>query len=180
MQPTRKISYTETPKKEIQAALIARDGDKCAYCPEPFDEGDNDKHSRTIDHYHSVDYGRRNGWTEDEIHGFDNLRLAGKSCNAKKSNREWLEDGTLAPRGRERRAKVPRPELCETCMSGRLLFIGETCEICGSGPQPASAPSSTQKSPKQCSHAGFDHCWMCFIGLVPRKSALQTIIEGED
>lgn len=174
------IHYKNTPKKEIVAALIERDGDICAYCPKPFDEAREGPMSRTIDHYHSVDYGTRNGWTDDEIHGFDNLRLAHRECNSRKSNREWIAEGVLEPRGRTKAPKAPRPEMCDTCMSGRLLLPGENCLDCGSDPQPRVAPRSTQKTPKECSHAGYDHCWLCFLGMVPRKSAILTILEGNE
>lgn len=165
-------NYVDTQRDLLVDALVQMYGEACAYCEHEFVNEQDHKYSRTIDHYHSQDWCRRNGYSFDETHGIKNLVLAHKICNSNKSNREWLEDGTLAPKGRVRAVKKPRPVLCETCFSGRLLFIGETCDDCGSGPQPAPAPAAYQVSPKECSHSGFSHCWMCWLGMVKRVDPL--------
>lgn len=163
-------NYIDTQRDVLVDALVQVYGDECFYCDIPFVDEQDHKHSRTIDHYHSQDWCRNSGRSFEETHGMENLVLAHKVCNSQKSNREWLDDGTLAPRGRVRTVKAPRPAVCDTCVSGRLLLIGETCPDCGSGPQPANAPKMYQKSPKECTHSGLDHCWMCYLGFLPRES----------
>lgn len=165
-------NYADTQRDILVDALVQVYGDGCFYCPAPFVNEENHKHSRTVDHYHSQDYCKKQGFDFMATHGMQNLVLAHKVCNSNKSNRAWLEDGTLEPRGRVRTPKAPRPEICETCASGRLLLLGETCPHCGSGPQPATAPKMYQKTPKECSHAGMHHCWMCYLGFVPRETPL--------
>ena len=165
-------NYIDTQRDLLVDALARRDGDACFYCGCDFVDEQDHKRSRTVDHYHSQDFCRKNNFTFEQTHGMENLRLSCKACNSQKSNREWLDDGTLAPRGRVRTVKAPRPELCDTCMSGRILLHGEVCPTCNSGPQPASAPGAYKKTPKECSHSGLDHCWYCFLGLVPRADDL--------
>ena len=168
------LNYVDDPKAVIIAALIERDGDECAYCDEPFDPDPNDKHGRTIDHYHSVHFGRTHGWTFIDIHGMGNLTLAGKSCNSRKSNRAWRDDGTLEPRGREQKVYIPKTEVCDTCNSGRNLYPGEFCHICGIGARPEIAPSMLQRRPNECDH-DTTHCYLCFIGHIPRKRAMEDV-----
>lgn len=165
-------NYMDTQRDVLVDALVQIYGDECFYCDVEFINEENHKYSRTVDHYHSQDYCKKHGFSFIETHGIQNTVLAHKVCNSNKSNREWREDGTLAPRGRERKAKSPRPELCDTCFSGRLLLVGEKCARCGSGPQPATAPRAYQRKPKECSHDGPEYCWRCFLGQVPRKSEL--------
>lgn len=162
-------NYVDTQRDLLIDALVQMHGDNCAYCPQPFVNEQDHKFSRTIDHYHSKDFCKKNGFSFMETHGLVNLVLAHKLCNSNKSNREWQKDGTLAPRGRIRRPKSPRPIICDTCYSGRLLFVGEVCSDCGSGPQPAVAPRAHQVSPKECSHSGYQTCWLCWLGMVERK-----------
>lgn len=163
-------------RQETIAKLREIWGPNCFLCGNPF-ASDSDI---TIEHWLPQVEGKRRGWSYDKINHIDNLRLAHKPCNSAKGDIVPNEDGTLPERPVKARAiKLPRPERCETCENGRLLLIGELCDDCGSGPQPRSAPRATQKSPKECSHSGVDHCWMCFIGHVPRKSALEVIITGE-
>ena len=165
-------NYIDTQRDLLVDALVQMHGDNCAYCDKPFVNEQDHKYSRTVDHYHSQDWCKRNGLSFEETHGMGNLRLAHKVCNSTKSNRAWLDDGTLEPRGRVRVAKGPRPEICETCMSGRILLVGEVCKDCGSGPQPAAAPTAYRKSTRECSHSGEEHCGYCFIGIIPRVTPL--------
>lgn len=181
MQTHKELNYLRDSKQEILAALIERDGDQCAYCEKTdFHSDPNHVNGRTIDHYHSIDFCTSEGWDSEDTHSLSNLRLACKTCNARKSNRRWLPDGTLEPRGRVK-VHVPRPEICDTCMNGRLLLKDEICDVCGSDPQPRSFPAYAQKRPKDCSH-GFvdpaDHCWLCVIGLVERRSATDVLLNG--
>lgn len=168
------MNYIDDKKSDIVAALIARDGDVCFYCPLPFDGDPNDKLGRTVDHYHSVDWGRKNGWGLLEIHGMENLVLSHKACNSKKSNRAWLPDGTLEPRGKEAKVHVERIDVCDTCMTGRLLYPGERCHVCGIDARPIVAPAMLQRRPKECDH-DLHHCYLCFIGHIPRKRAMEDV-----
>lgn len=156
-------------------------GNVCfGYCKKPFKSDDD----ITLDHWKPQSWCRLQGWTEDQINELDNLRLMCKPCNARKGDLMPVDDVTMPVREpsetqRDRKvARGPRPEGCLLCETGRLLLPGETCPDCGSGPQPAAAPKTLQKSPKECDHDMF-HCWMCFIGHVPRKSALSSLITGE-
>ena len=109
-----------------------------------------------------------------------NIELMHKRCNAVKSDVMPNEDGTLplaARRLTRQERRDGRPTYCDLCESGRILLIGETCELCGSGPQPAVAPKALQVQPKECDH-DTNHCWMCFLGFVERKSALESILMG--
>ena len=168
--------YQYLVREEIVDALIERDGLRCTYpdCNEPFDPEMDRRHSITIDHIYPQSKARADGWTYEEIWNIDNLQLQGKICNAKKSDRVYDEKGMLPHRGRVRVTKGPRPAYCELCDSGRLLYPGETCPECNSGPQPSTFPSTLQKTPKECSHGWVnptDHCWMCVVGHVDRCPA---------
>lgn len=163
--------------------LISRDGLVCQYpgCDQPLVYDETSRHYVTIDHKFPQGKAREAGWTFEEIWDLSNLQLMGRACNSKKSDRTYDDDGMLTPtRTHTKVVKSERPEQCETCGSGRLLLLGEICDVCGSGPQPSMAPRSTQKLPKECSHAGYDHCWMCWIGFVERKSAFMTILTGDE
>lgn len=168
-----------TNRQEIIDALAARDGLRCTFpdCTLPFDNG---RHSVTIDHIYPQSRARAEGWSEDQINDLSNLQLQGKNCNARKGHLIPDEHGNLPLKAREPKAlpKSERPAVCETCYSGRLLLPGEECYDCGGGPQPAVAPRATQKTPKECSHAGQDHCWMCYLGFVERSSALSNLVTG--
>lgn len=160
---------------QIHKVLKKRDGWSCYVGKHDFAPDDE----VTIDHW--IPLSKGGTWA------LDNLRLACKRCNASKGDRMPNPDGTLPPHPRDllpahqRRAdKSGRIDLCETCQSGRLLLEGEYCEVCGSGPQPAVAPKAYQKSPKDCSHGWVDerdHCWMCFLGHVERRPAMESVFD---
>lgn len=180
------ILYTTHPRAVVWAAVIARWGDQCFYCEEAWDDQPDSKWSRTVDHYDSIDYGKKHGWSEDKIHSVTNLRPAHKTCNARKANREWIEgdNGTvLAPKLNVKLPKAKRPDLCDTCMSGRLLLEGETCPDCGSDPQPRTHPKYNQREPKDCQHGWGDNpeefCWFCTLGFVERRPAVETALINE-
>jgi len=145
-------------KEQIVAALIERDGYRCMMpgCTRPFT--DEDPH--TIDHWIPFSVSKDGSLA--------NLVLMHFSCNNLKGDTIPNEDGTITIVRRTRIPKEARPELCDTCMSGRLLLDGERCPDCGSGPQPAMFPTAYKKKPKNCSHAGREHCWACVTGLVKR------------
>lgn len=163
-------------REEILHAIGLRDGFDCFLCDKPFVDGQE----VTIDHWYPQSVGFAEGWTYEEVNALSNLRRAHKECNAAKGDLIPNADGTLPKRPvKDRTIRLPRPHSCDTCMNGRILLVGENCPDCNSGPQPVGSPRATQKRPKDCSHSGTDHCWMCFIGHVPRKSALEVIITGE-
>lgn len=177
------------PRVTLIDLLIERDGTVCQYpdCGEQLDfsiTDDSDKRFVTIDHWMPKSFCLVEGWTWEEIWDLDNLRLMSKGCNAKKGDLVPFEDGTLPERVtrtfRSRRQKrLGRPEVCETCNSGRLLGENEWCNACGSGPQPARAPKWRQMPTKDCDHDLF-YCANCFIGIIERRSALDTLITGGD
>lgn len=171
---------TELMSREDKIVILtARWGGDCFSCRKLFVSEED----ITFDHWIPQSWARANGWTEDRIHNPDNLRLMHKPCNAKKGDLIPVDETTVPVREtsetqRDRKMnKGPRPEGCFLCETGRLLLPGETCPDCGIGPQPACAPKTLQKSPKECDHDTF-HCWMCFIGHIERKSALDTLITG--
>lgn len=167
-------------RQEIVAALTKRDGYRCTYpgCALPFDD---DKHAVTIDHKFPQSKARAAGWTEEQINDLSNLQLQGKRCNAKKGDLVYLPDGTLPERrGDKAVPKAQRPELCDTCYSGRILFPGEFCPDCNGTAQPASMPRVLQRPPRECDHAKFI-CWACGpLGIIERKEAFRVVIEGPE
>ncbi len=174
--------------KEISRAdavriVTERDGDYCFICKKPFGSCG----AKTLDHWISIHWARNNGWTYDRINNVDNLRVAGQKCNAKKSHYLPNEDGTITfpprrPRLVERRAvrKDRRVSLCETCMSGRLLLEGETCEVCHSGPQPSTFPAYASMRSDECPHSGIYSCFACIVGIVDRVPAWQYVLNADD
>lgn len=145
-------------KEEVVAALRKRDGFRCRFpgCTKPFTKED----PPTIDH-----------WIPFSVSGdnsIKNLRLMHFKCNNLKGDTIPNPDGTITIVRRTKVPKLPRPILCQLCMSGRLLLVGETCELCGSGPQPVKYPSAYQRKPKNCPHSGVYHCWHCTLGFVAR------------
>jgi hypothetical protein len=165
--------------------LMERDGYRCMYpigpdelCPDPFDETEDGRHSITIDHIYPQAKAKSDGWSFEEIWDLSNLQLMGKRCNARKADLIYLDDGTLPPKGgRERRLKLPRPETCDLCMNGRLLFRDEICELCGSEAQPKQWPKYLQREPKECDHSTY-HCWMCVVGHIQRVPAVSRLAFG--
>lgn len=162
------LNYIESSRSDIRAALEERDGPDCFYC-----DGELDLENRTIDHVVSQREGRRRGWEVDSIHGLGNLVLCCRPCNALKGDRMLLDDGSIPPRPLSRKAKKAarsaRPEVCNTCRSGRKLRVDETCSVCYSGAQPVGYPTFYKKSPRDCSHGwddSMDHCMGCVTGFL--------------
>lgn len=173
-------------RKELVKQLVERDGLICQYpgCDEPLDLKATGRREVTIDHEFPQSKAREAGWTEEEIWDLSNLDLMHKSCNAKKSDLVYNEDGTLpekpASRFRLRREKrASRPSECTLCFNGRALLIDETCPDCGSGPQP-SFPTAYQVRSDECPHEGPWSCFACMTGIVDRKPAYIDVFDIEN
>lgn len=173
-------------RDEIILSLMERDGTNCQLpsCSKPLDFSLVDGPQMvTIDHRFPQSKARESGWTEEQIWDLSNLLLMHRRCNALKGDREFDEEGNLELPIPQRKAvaKSERIPVCNLCESGRLLLEGEVCELCGSGPQPATAPRYLRVQPSECAH-GWDntpnYCWMCFIGMVERKPSIDRIISG--
>jgi hypothetical protein len=171
---TKTMTPAELREWRIQE-ITERDGPNCFYppCLQPF----KSREDITFDHW--IPQSKGGTW---EI---ENLRLMHKRCNAVKGDDMPLPDGTLPPKKRElnsheRRIQRigQRPEVCNTCMSGRILLLGETCPVCGSGPMPKAMPQSQKKRSNECDHDTF-WCWACIIGIAERKPAIYDVL-GSD
>lgn len=164
------------PRAELVLALIERDGDECRYCHRDFTVRE-----RTIDHVYPQSRAFAEGWTYDQVWSLDNLALACKPCNAKKSDLVLNEDGTIPKRKertfRYRRDKrATRPDHpCVVCDNGHNLFIDEVCAQCGVTAQ--NFPRSAKVRSPDCDHA-ITWCWACSIGIVERTGALEMLFYG--
>src|SRR5665811_1878105 len=78
---------------------------------------------------------RIDGWSNEDTWAIENLQLMHKICNAKKSDRTYDASGMLSRKGPVRVIKAARPDWCDLCDSGRLLYPGEFCPDCESGAQ---------------------------------------------
>lgn len=166
-------------RSETMTILINTYGNECFLCHEKPTAND----PLNIDHWHSQFWCKQQGLSEEFYHDISNLRPMHESCNRRKGHLPINEDGTVTlPPVKERTApgNVHKREPCQLCDEGHLLFIGEECDFCGSGPQPARWPAVYQKRPKDCQHAGLDHCWMCVLDFVPRQSAVSNLLVGND
>lgn len=153
---------TKTARDEVIVLLVKRDGYVCQFpgCAIPF----SDMNPPTIDH-----------WMPRSIFGDDsleNLKLMHFDCNNRKGNIVPNDDGTIDIKSKAKGPKIKKPEICESCMAGRMLGEDEICNSCGSGPQPYGTPRYKQRKPKNCGHDEKSHCWACWIGIVPRKSGI--------
>lgn len=162
-------------RADLVLALIERDGDECRYCQRDFSQRE-----RTIDHVYPQSRAYEDGWTYDEVWSLDNLALACKPCNAKKSNLLLDENGEIPQRKqrtfRYRRDKrAERAEICTSCNAGRNLGPEEVCASCGSGPLPERFPRWAKMPAPDCDHEAF-WCWSCSIGITPRKGATEMLM----
>jgi hypothetical protein len=178
------MEAVRAPSREERIAFLRkRDGDFCMHpdCGKALDfsiDYDNEQNAWavTLDHWQPLAH--QGTWE------LDNLKLMHRKCNQLKGDLIPYTDGTLPVRRKstfKRRAEKRdgRAEICNTCMSGRLLGFQEICDDCGSGPQPESAPTLYQLRPKECPHSGPWHCWCCFIGMVPREPASKNVFDGD-
>lgn len=161
-------------RSEIIEICTERDGDGCYLCPEPFSDARGME--LTIDHYHPLS----KGGTWD----IENLRLAHRRCNQDKADRVWLDNGELEPRVkregyRERKHNKQQvlAEFCELCRNGRDLMPEEYCPICFRGAKPF--PDSMRRKPSECSHSGYEWCWMDACGIIARTPAFVYVLDGE-
>jgi hypothetical protein len=164
---------------ETVAFLIERDGDVCQWPSGCEFEWDEKNHIRTIDHRYPKFLARQEGWTAEEIDHIDNLQLMCKFHNTIKGHQLPDDEGKFQITRREPKPiRAPRPEICDLCLSGRILLIGEVCPVCESGPQPLKYPGSLQRKPKECDHSTH-HCWRCVVDDPSlRVPAIQRIAFG--
>lgn len=169
-------------------ALIGRDGPDCFLCKKPFVVDENGVHvtpgqEKTIDHWFPQSFCFAQGWTYEQVWDLENLRLAHKSCNAKKGDLVPVDDVTVPtrvvkPPATRAAKRGVRPEICDVCDSGRKVNYGENCGSCGSGPMPEVFPQFAKAKATECDHELF-WCWACSIGITPRKAAIITVLDGE-
>ena len=149
-----KVRQQAETRRALIQELIVRDGHHCYLCVDDFTDDD----PLTIEHV--LPLSRGGTWD------MPNLKLAHKSCNQRKADRVFLDDGTLEPRKRTmgyRARKNNREKIidafCELCYDGRLLLENEACPECTRGAVPW--PWTYKLDPKQCSHSG---PWWCLTG----------------
>jgi hypothetical protein len=162
-------------RTEIITICSERDGYFCYLCGEEFSDTVQGR-ELTIDHYHPLS----RGGTWD----IDNLKLACRRCNQDKADRIFLEDGTLEPRPERdsyavRKANKQKilANFCELCADGRLLMPDEYCPDCFRGAVPF--PQTMKRKPSECSHSGYEWCWMEACGLIDRVPAFVYVLDGE-
>jgi 5-methylcytosine-specific restriction endonuclease McrA len=182
---TETIHRTKMTRDEILAALVKRDGLVCAHpkCTRPLDFAGTGGDEVTIDHWMPQEWCYKNNWTYEEVWALSNLRLAHKSCNAKKGNIVPNEDGTLPERKHknlvQRRAeKAQRPEVCTACNAGRKLGPDDVCAACRSGPLPLRWNRAEEMPSHECDHELF-WCQKCFFEPELRRSAAEIILTRE-
>lgn len=182
------METTRMNRLEMFKALEDRDGPDCFLCKRPFIVDEDGApvtpgQEKTIDHWYPQSYLFALGKTYDEVWDLSNLRLAHKSCNAKKGDLVPENDYDVPKRATKtpatRKAKrAERTEVCHVCESGRLVSYGEACGTCGSGPMPEVFPQFAKAKANECDHEYF-WCWSCSIGITPRKAAIITVLDGE-
>lgn len=130
--------------------LAKRDGWDCVMCGVLLNID-----TATIEHW----VPRAAGGTNEDR----NLKLACQPCNNEKSDLVPRKDGTIPKRkSRMYHVKRPRPAVCTECDAGRLLDQGETCDECGSGPQPYVRPRYLKMHVQECDHDLF-WCSACCL-----------------
>lgn len=158
-------------KRDLVKALVGRDGKHCYLCNKPF----SNNNRPTIDHIKPLSKG--GSWH------FDNLALAHLACNQDKADREFV-NGVLEPKQRrlsyqqrKRLRRVAIDTFCDLCNNGRLLLENEHCPECDRTPGGTTVPMYLWRQPKECDHSD-TACWLCFVGIVERESALERLITG--
>jgi hypothetical protein len=182
------MNTIDMTRPQMMERLARRDGQNCFLCKKEFlvdDEGNplTPGQEKTLDHWMPQSFCFSNGWTYDQVWDLKNLRLAHKSCNAKKGDLVPVDDVTVPTRpvrepNTRRFKRAERPELCSTCNNGRDLGPSEMCGACGSGPMPLAFPQFAKAKTTECDHDMF-WCWACSIGIIERKAAIVTVLDGE-
>lgn len=182
------VQHVKIPRSELVRKLVKRDGLTCQHpdCGKRLDLsliGADDPREPTIDHWIPQSWAFDNGWTYEKVWDLSNLKLMHKRCNAKKGSLLPNADGTLPARPGKtfqprRDKRATRPEICESCNSGRLIDLGQTCPVCGSGPQPEQFPALYKVSPKECPHEGPWSCWSCVLESDIRTPAIVDVLDG--
>lgn len=173
-------TQTKIDRENVISLLAERDGLRCFLGDHPFNENDE----ITLDHWIPQVECARRGWTYEQTWALSNLRLACKPHNARKGDLVPVDDVTVPQRPKKDNfasravSRAHRPEICGTCDNGRKVGYGEMCGTCGSGPQPATFPHFAKANANECDHEYF-WCWACSIGIVPRKAAIITVLDGE-
>lgn len=172
MTTTTEVIYL--PRAEIIEIVTARDGYQCYLCPEPFSELRGME--MTLDHVLPLSKGGT--WA------VDNIKFAHRKCNQEKADRIFLEDGSLEPREirlgyaqRKQNKEQILANFCELCENGRMLEPEEYCPDCFRGATPY--PQTTKRKPSECTHSGYDWCWMDACGLIDRIPAFVYVLDGE-
>jgi len=159
-------------RKERIELIIERDGPDCFLCGEEFTK--NQK--ITIDHW----VPKAAGGSEE----LENLRIAHKICNVRKSDLIPEDDYTVPmkePRPVKRKKGISRSEImarfCVVCENGRKLGPNDKCVQCGSPPGPVENPRYLKKRAQDCDHS-YNWCWACSIGIVEKRSAILELMTG--
>jgi hypothetical protein len=173
---TTLIRENYKPRGEIIQLVTERDGYGCYLCPEPFSE-ERAGMELTLDHV--LPLSRGGTWD------VENIKLAHRRCNQEKADRVFLDDGTLEPRSarlgyRERKANKEQIllEFCDLCANGRLLMPDEFCGTCRR--TAVEFPRTMKRAPKDCSHSGYEWCWMDACGIIERTPAIVYVLNGEE
>ena len=180
------MTKIKVSRADLIAGCLERDGYVCMHpdCGKVLDFDAVGPREVTIDHHYPQSWCMAQGWTTEEIWDLSNLRLMCKACNAKKSDLVPNEDGTLpskqASRAVLRRNRGPRPQVCQSCESGRALQPDEECATCGSGPMPYTFPRWAKLKPNECEHSGIWWCWCCASGIIERQPAFVQAFGAED
>lgn len=154
--------------------LVERDGLDCTFpgCMHEFSADSGSPWHRTIDHIVPQVRCKERGWTMQEMWDSSNLSLMHRTCNQRKGDVEYNEDGTLTLVEVIRTVKIARPDICATCYAGRMLGKDEQCPDCYSLPQPTTWPAYLQFDPRECAHDKHSHCRFCVPGFVKRIEPL--------
>jgi HNH endonuclease len=160
------------PRAEIIDIVTKRDGYQCYLCPAPFSEQRGME--MTLDHV--LPLSRGGTWV------VDNIKFAHRKCNQEKADRIFLEDGSLEPREirlgyaqRKQNKEQILANFCELCENGRMLMPEEYCPDCFRGA--TQWPQTMKRTPSECSHSGFEWCWLEAIEPSLRRPAIETVLD---
>jgi hypothetical protein len=164
-------------RQEIIDIVTERDGFFCYLCDVVTFSDTERGMEMTLDHVQPLSKGGT--WH------VDNIKFAHRKCNQEKADREFLEDGVLEPRpvrmGYQQRKQNKQQVLagfCELCADGRLLMPDEYCPECFRNAVPF--PATMKRKPSECSHSGYEWCWMDACGIIDRIPAWQYVLDAEN